>query len=184
MLFYILLGDCNVSIFLSILATIGISINFVISDKSDHNTSVTKWFIFGTILAISMVWWQFYNHHCESGKMEQNHQELKDMLAPVLSLAKSLNPELDNKAAIISLLAELEEVLEQNRRKSIINYVVPGGGIIQAGGGAVTYDPGLISALSNLLNQDDPSVKKAAEACLQAIGTDDALKAIQEHTSK
>ena len=104
--------------------------------------------------------------------------ELREIRDDVLTYAKSLNPELDDKAAITSLLAEFEKALEWNRRQkmaSIHGITLPGG---------PSYDPNLVSAFSNLLGHDDPAVRNAAETCLKTVGTEEALKAIQEYRKK
>lgn len=120
-------------------------------------------------------------HKTQSESEKLHFQELGDGQKHMYNMLQSLG-KLDDPSALITCLAEFEKVFEQNRRRSNTVFLVPGSGIFQQSG--ATYDPNLISALSNLLNQDDPSVKKAAEGCLQAIGTDDALKALQEQTSK
>lgn len=105
-------------------------------------------------------------------------RKLRDDVKPVLTLAKSLNPELDNKAAITSLLAEFEKALEWNsrqKRASMHGITLPGG---------PSYDPNLVSAFSNLLDHVDPDVRNAAETCLKTMGTEEALKAIQEYRKK
>jgi hypothetical protein len=104
--------------------------------------------------------------------------ELRKLRNDLLTYAKSLNPELDDKAAITFLLAEFEKALEWNsrqKRASTLGITLPGG---------PSYDPNLVSAFSNLLDHVDPAVRNAAETCLKTMGTEEALKAIQEYRKK
>ena len=166
------------SILLSCLATLGILVSLAISFKTEPKRSIRKLAVTGTVFAILMVWCLFYNEVCESSQLESRHQELKEMLDPILLIARAKNPSLEDKAAIESLLVEFEELIKWSgrlKRASMAGMTWPGG---------PSHNQNLISIFKNLLAHEDSSVRSAATTCLKAIGTPEASKALESSNNK
>ena len=113
----------------------------------------------------------------ELAEFRRFRDEVKPVLMP---LAKSLHPELDDKAALIALLDELKKSFELG---GIIEYEWIMGSTYPA---VKPYDPdpNLVSALSSLLDHTDPSVREAAKTCLKSLRCDKAIKILQEKSKK
>ena len=114
----------------------------------------------------------------ERATLLSSNQELKDMFDSLLVLAKAMNPTLDDNAAIASLLAELEELIEwsgKQKRAAMVGMVWPGG---------PSYNDRLVSVFKDLLAHDDQLIRSSAETCLEAIGTSEALKILEDDRIK
>lgn len=162
---------------LSLLLSVGVVVGLIASLKSEDKRPIQKLVKIGAIIAIFSIWGQYAYQRHDAAQEAKRHKEL---LEPVLSLAKSLNPELDDKAALIALIDELKKSFELGGR------VVYEWSMGQPMVGVTQYDPdpNLVSALSSLLDHTDPSVREAAKTCLKSIGSDKAIKILQEKSKK
>ena len=95
------------SIILSCLATVSVLVSLKLAFKAGPNLFV-GWLCCGSAITILIIWGQRVNRLHGSKQDKRRHQEIVEKLNPILEYAKAKYPNLDDMAAIKSLLTELE----------------------------------------------------------------------------